>query len=185
MCFERLAIGNWELAIGNGGRQRQERRWRRRKLIVNRKSSIVNRGQRAFSLVEVMIVIVIMGLLAGVVTVNVRGYLTRARRDTARSEIATIIKALDTFYAANSKYPTNDEGLAVLAGGDGENTDEALLSGVPVDPWGNPYQYNCPGVNSQFDVICYGADGREGGQGADADIHSDNLRKAKTAGNAP
>jgi len=182
MCFERLAIGNWELVRlwrSNGKRQRRKSRQRIRGLIVNRQSKIVNRGQKGFSLVEVMIVIVIMGLLAGVVTVNVRGYLVRARRETARSEIATIIKALDTFFAANSKYPTNDEGLAVLAGGSAENTDEALLSGVPVDPWGNSYQYNSPGVNSPFEVICYGADGREGGDGADADIHSDELKATR------
>jgi len=161
MFFERLAIGNWQLATGNGERQRQRQRQKRRK---------------GFSLVEVMIVIVIMGLLAGVVTVNVRGYLTKAKQNTARSEIATIVKALDTYYGAYSKYPDNNDGIGALTSAS-DKIPEALLSGVPVDPWGNPYQYNAPGANGPYDVISYGADGREGGEGIDADITSSSLSK--------
>jgi len=132
------------------------------------------RQRKGFSLVEVMIVIVIMGLLAGVVTVNVQGYLTRAKQNTARSEIATIVKALDTYYGAYSKYPDNNEGIAALTRAS-DRIPESLLKSEPVDPWGHPYQYNSPGVNGPYDVICYGADGREGGQGADADITSNSL----------
>ena len=132
------------------------------------------RQRKGFSLVEVMIVIVIMGLLAGVVTVNVQGYLTRAKQNTARSEIATIVKALDTYYGAYSKYPDNNEGIAALPRAS-DRIPESLLKSEPVDPWGHPYQYNSPGVNGPYDVICYGADGREGGQGADADITSNSL----------
>ena len=124
-----------------------------------------------------MIVIVIMGLLAGVVTVNVRGYLTKAKQNTARSEIATIVKALETYYGAHSKYPDNNAGIGALM-----SADDPLLTSEPVDPWGNPYQYNAPGVNGPYDVISYGADGREGGQGIDADITSDSLSKNRRTG---
>ena len=136
------------------------------------------RGTGGFSLVEIMIVIVIMGLLAGVVTINVRGYLTKAKQNTARTEMRTIANTLETFWGTYSRYPTNDEGLAVLTK-PGEKFSEALLDGdVMKDPWGFPYQYNYPGPTpGRYEVICYGADGREGGDGANADIHSDNLKE--------
>jgi len=132
--------------------------------------------RRAFSLVEIMIVIVIIGLLAGVVTINVRSYLTKARQSTARVEIATIVQALNTFYATCGRYPTNEEGLDVLSKPTDKNP-EPLLEGKPTDPWGRPYQYVCPGASVPFEVICLGADGREGGEGADADISSARLKE--------
>ena len=136
------------------------------------------RARRAFSLVEVMIVIVIIGLLAGVVTINVRAYLLKAKQNAARHEIATIVTALDTYFGACGNYPSNDEGLAILAG-PSETFPEPLLKHEPVDPWGRPYQYNSPGThgNEPYEVVCYGEDGREGGEGADQDIRSDELRK--------
>jgi general secretion pathway protein G len=129
--------------------------------------------------VEIMIVIVIIGLLAGVVTVNVRSYMTKAKQNTAKNEIATIVQALDTFYASYGRYPSNEEGLTVLTEAT-EKDPEPLLSGDPIDPWGQPYQYNSPGSAGPFEVICYGADGRQSGTGAEADITSDQLKdKAK------
>lgn len=129
-----------------------------------------------FSLVEIMIVIVIIGLLASVVTVNVRGYLNRAKQSTAKQEISTIAHALETFNSKANRYPTNEEGLAILYKPSSFFSD-ALLQNDPKDPWGHPYQYNCPGAKEPFDVISYGADGREGGEGADADIRSDKLKE--------
>ena len=130
----------------------------------------------AFSLVELMIVIVIIGLLAGMVTLNVRSYVGQARRNTARAEMATIVQALNTFYTTYGRYPTNEEGLEVLTRPT-EKLPESLLEGKPVDPWGNPYQYNAPGTSGPFEVVCWGADGREGGEGADTDISSADLKK--------
>jgi len=123
-----------------------------------------------------MIVIVIIGLLAGMVTLNVRSYTQRARVNTAKAEIATIVQALGTFYATYGRYPTNEEGLEVL-GRPSEKLPEPLLEGKTTDPWGNPYQYVSPGVAAPFEVISYGADGREGGEGGDADLTSTNLKE--------
>ena len=139
-------------------------------------SSENRRGRSAFSLVELMIVIVIIGLLAGMVTLNVRSYMQRARANTARAEIATIVQALSTFYTSYGRYPTNEEGLDILTRPT-EKFPEPLLEGKTTDPWGAPYQYVSPGTGSPFEVISYGADGREGGEGADADITSANLKE--------
>jgi general secretion pathway protein G len=133
------------------------------------------RRTAGFSLVEVMIVLVIIGLLAGVVSINARSYIMKARQHTARQEIATIVKALNTYYATYGQYPTNEEGLGSLT----KPTDkisEPLLDGDPVDPWGNPYQYSAPGSKGPFEVISYGADGKPGGEGAETDLSSDNLK---------
>jgi len=138
-----------------------------------------NRRTRGFSLVEIMIVIVIMGLLAGVVAVNVRSYLIKAKQNAARQDIAVIDHALDTFWSEYGRFPTQEEGLAILA----KPTDkfpEPLLKDVPIDPWGRPYVYVPPTGNGPYDVICLGADGKEGGTGQDADISSSTLRKPKS-----
>lgn len=134
------------------------------------------RSARAFSLVEVMIVIVIIGLLAGAVAINVRSYLLKAKQNTARDEISTAKTALESFYSAYSKYPTNEEGLDILTV-PSEKFPEPPLTAKMIDPWGNPYQYNCPGSKGPYEIICYGADGKPGGEGADADISSDNLKE--------
>lgn len=124
-----------------------------------------------------MVVIVIIALLAGAVTINVRGYLIKAKQNRARQDIGVIGNALTTFWTTYNRYPTNEEGLAVLAKAT-DKMPEPPLPAVPIDPWGNPYQYICPGPNGQaFQVICLGADGNPGGTGADADITSDDLTK--------
>ena len=121
-----------------------------------------------------MVVIVIIGLLSGVVTLSVRSYVVRSRQNVARLEIARIRQALETFYGEYDRYPSSEEGIDVLT----ESTDafpDGLLSSVPRDPWGNAYEYHSPGTNGPYLVICFGADHREGGTGADADITSDDL----------
>jgi general secretion pathway protein G len=133
---------------------------------------------KAFSLLEIMIVIVIIGMLAGVVTVSVRGYLVKAKQNTARHEIATIVQALESFYTAHDRYPTNEEGIEILVEPSDEFPD-GLLTKVPVDPWSGDYQYNAPGANGPYEVISYGADGSEGGEGADSDISSDDVKKSE------
>lgn len=130
--------------------------------------------RQGFSLVELLAVIVILGLLAGVVTVSVRGYLLAGKQGVATTEIAEICKAINSFELMYDRFPTNEEGVEALAQ-PSERFPEPLLPRVPRDPWGNAYQYNHPGQVNAYDVISYGKDGREGGEGADRDISSAEL----------
>lgn len=138
------------------------------------------RPKRAgFSLVEIMVVIVIIGLLSGVVTVSVRTYLIKGKQTVARMEIAKIAQAIDTFYGHFDRYPTNEEGIAVLAA----KTDafpDGLINKVPIDPWGHAYEYNYPGRNGPYDLVSFGADHAEGGTGADADLTSSDVEVARS-----
>ena|SRR5688572_8482915 len=119
---------------------------------------------RAFSLIEVMIVVVIIGLLAGVVTYATREYLERAKKQRARADVAVLVGAVDAFYLDKGRYPENQEGLKVLVPG--------FIKSLPSDPWGRAYQYVQPGRRAAYEIVSYGADGREGGSGADADVAS-------------
>lgn len=135
------------------------------------------RRAKGFSLVEIMVVIVIIGLLAGAVTLGTRAYLAKAKTNVARKDIATIVSALESWYAEYSKYPTTSEGLAVLTA-PSEKWPEPLLGAEPKDPWGHPYEYKCPGPGDEpYEIICHGADGRQGGSGVDADISSADVKK--------
>lgn len=137
-----------------------------------------NAPRRAFSLVELLVVLVIIGLLAGAVTMGVRNFLVKGKQNTARMEIASICAAIDSFYTIYGRYPSNEEGIDLLS----RKTDklpDPLLKQPPIDPWGRRYQYNQPGRSGPYEVICYGADGREGGEGEDADLVSWNLKEAK------
>jgi len=134
------------------------------------------RRKQGFSLVEIMVVIVIIGLLAGMVAVNIRSRMIQAKQNIAKSDIARIVDSLEHFYATYSRYPTNEEGLAILTKPT-EKIPAALLNGKLADPWGKTYQYVCPGTNNPYEVICYGEDGREGGEGANADIRSDQSKE--------
>ena len=126
---------------------------------------------RGFTLVEMMVVLVLVGLLASAVTIGVRSYLIVGKQRVARLEIAKICQALETYYSAFDRYPTNDEGLEVLTKSN-DKFPEGLLNKMPTDPWGRRYEYLQPGRTGPYEVICYGADGREGGDGADKDISS-------------
>ncbi len=125
--------------------------------------------RRGFSLVELIVVMVILGMLAGLVAVRTRGYLVNSRKNAVKAEIATVLKALETFRVDQARYPSEDEGLEILT----QATDtfpEGFLTKVPVDPWGNPYLYFVS--EDGVEVISLGSDGREGGEGEEADFSS-------------
>lgn len=130
--------------------------------------------RRAFSLVELIVVMVILGMLAGLVAVRTRGYLINSKQNAAKAEIAEIVKAVETFYADQGRYPTTDEGLEILAAGT-DSWPNGFLNKVPLDPWKNRYEYISPGSTEPYEVVSLGADGREGGEGENLDFSSEFL----------
>lgn len=125
------------------------------------------------TLIEVMVVIVIIGLIAAVVAINVLPAQDRARTEKARADIRALEQALEMFRLDNARYPTAEEGLAVLAkpGAAQGGRTEPYVRRLPNDPWGKPYLYVIPGADARaFDLMTYGADGVEGGAGANADV---------------
>jgi general secretion pathway protein G len=133
--------------------------------------------RRGFSLIEFLAVLALMAIVAGIVTLSVRPLMLKGKQDAARTEVSNISNALEAYFGVYGRYPTNDEGLGVLRR-KSEKISEPLLTQDPVDPWGHAYQYNAPGRNGPYEVICFGADGREGGSGADKDIVSWDLKDA-------
>ena len=131
------------------------------------------RKQNGFTLIEMMVVLVLIGLLAGVVTVSVRHYLVRGKQEAARAQVSSLNTSVNAFYTIYGRYPTNDEGLDILTRKTDRIADPLIEArAIPSDPWGRPYQYNSPGRQEPYEILSYGADGREGGTGADADIVS-------------
>ena len=118
-----------------------------------------------------MVVVVIIGLLATVVTVSVTDYLIKGKQSAARAEIAQISNALQLFYTESDRYPDNDEGLELLQKPNSAHP-YGILQGDLLDPWGKAYVYVYPGLHGVFDLCSFGANGREGGTGADTDICS-------------
>ena len=130
-----------------------------------------NRVVSGFSLVELIVVMVILGMLAGLVAVRTRGYLISSKQNAAKAEIANIGKAVETFYADQNRYPTTDEGIDILLVAT-DSWPDGFLNKKPLDPWKNPYEYVSPGSSEPYEIICLGADGREGGEGENRDFTS-------------
>lgn len=132
--------------------------------------------EAGFTLVELMVVIVIIGLLATVVMMNVLPSQDRAMIEKARADVATLEQAVDTYRLEMLSYPRMSDGLEALVSQPArlERPERYRTGGyirrLPLDPWGNPYHYVYPGRRAAYDVYSLGADGREGGEGNDADI---------------
>jgi len=124
---------------------------------------------RAFTLVELMVVVVIIGILATVVTVSVNDYLIKGKQSAAKAEIAQISNALQLFYTEFDRYPDNNEGLALLQKSTAAHP-HGILQGDLLDPWNHAYVYVYPGLHVAFDLCSYGANGQAGGTGADEDL---------------
>lgn len=134
------------------------------------------RAEAGFTLVEVMVVVVIIGLLATVVMINVLPSQDRAMKEKARTDVAVLEQAVETYRLENLSFPTTEQGLqALVSPPPGLARADRYREGgyvrrLPQDPWGNPYQYRYPGERGRFDVWSFGADGQKGGEGDDADI---------------
>ena len=132
-------------------------------------------ASRGFTLIEVMVVLVILGVLIGLVAPNVIGEAENARVSAAKTDIATIEGQLERYKLQNYNYPSTQQGLAALVSqpsGDppARNWAGPYIKKVPTDPWQNEYQYLSPGVKGEVDIYSFGRDGRPGGTGPDADI---------------
>jgi general secretion pathway protein G len=141
-----------------------------RRSIQQRKRS----GQDGFTLIEIMVVILILGLLATLVVQNLRGATDKAKRVKAQADISALKTGLDRYYLDSGSYPTTEQGLQSLvaapAGGNVPANYESggYIQSIPKDPWGNPYVYQSDG--NAYVLKSYGADGVEGGEGKNADI---------------
>lgn len=126
-----------------------------------------------FTLLELLVVIVIIGLLAAYVGPRYFAQLSKSERSTAKAQIESFGKALDAYRLDTGKYPTTEQGLAVLLN---KPNDEAKWAGpylqkqVPMDPWGTPYVYRAPGQGGDFDLLSFGKDGQAGGEAESADV---------------
>jgi general secretion pathway protein G len=134
------------------------------------------RRSAGFTLVEVMVVVVILGVLAVLIVPRVVGRTEEARVAAAKHDIAAIMQSLKLYRLDNGRYPTNEQGLQALAtkpaAGPSPSNWRPYLDKLPKDPWGNAYQYLNPGVHGEIDVFTLGADGQPGGAGADQDVGS-------------
>ncbi len=134
------------------------------------------RPRTGFTLVEVMVVVVILGILAVLIVPRVVGRSEEARAVAAKHDIATIMQSLKLYRLDNGRYPTGEQGLEALVSKPQKpplpTNWKPYLDKLPRDPWGNPYQYLNPGVHDEIDVFSLGADGQPGGSGADLDIGS-------------
>lgn len=139
------------------------------------------RPQAGFTLIELMIVIVILGILSTMVVLNIAGAPDEARVTKAKTDIQTIESALILYKVQNGFYPTTEQGLkALVEKPTVKPVPRSYPQGgylkqdnVPVDPWGNAYVYRCPGEEGRaYEIISLGADGREGGTGYNADVRS-------------
>jgi general secretion pathway protein G len=139
------------------------------------RTSLQRTAQRGFTLIELMVVVVIIGVLAAVILPNVIGRDDDARVAVAKTDVNNIMQSLKMYKLDNQNYPSTEQGLQALVNrpttGSAPNW-KGYLEKLPNDPWGKPYQYLNPGINKEVDVMSFGADGVAGGEGKNADIGS-------------
>ncbi len=136
----------------------------------------MSKRQQGFTLIEIMVVVVILGILAAIIVPKIMDRPDDARIIAAKNDVRAIMSALKLYRLDNSVYPSTEQGLqALLTKPETGNVParwRPYLERLPKDPWGNDYQYLNPGVHGEIDVFSFGRDGQPGGEGADADIGS-------------
>ena len=138
--------------------------------------SRARRSQRGFTLLELMVVVVIIGVLAALIAPKVIEHAEDAKVTAAKVDISSLMNTLKLYKLDNGRYPTAEQGLDALVNrptsGPVSSNWKQELDKLKNDPWGHPYQYANPGTHGEIDVFSFGADGQPGGQGNDADIGS-------------
>lgn len=135
-------------------------------------------NQKGFTLIEILVVVVILGILAGIVVPRLLGEPEKARRTKAQVQIRNFEEALASFKLDNGFFPSTEQGLQALVEKPRTGKipthyrDKGYIKKVPADPWGSSYIYLSPGIHDDYDIISYGPDGASGGDGDDADINS-------------
>lgn len=141
-----------------------------------RKRRTILKGRAGFTLIELMVVMIILGLLAALVAPRMFGKLGKAKTNAAYTQIQMFGTALDSFRLDVGRYPTSAEGLEALispvAGADDWNGPYLKKTEIPLDPWNQPYLYESPGKNGDYDLYSLGADKAEGGEGENTDVVS-------------
>jgi general secretion pathway protein G len=132
--------------------------------------------QRGFTLIELMVVLLIIGVLAALIVPNVLDRADDARVTAAKTDIANLMQALKLYKLDNQRYPTAEQGLQALRSkpttGPVPNNWKTYLDQLPTDPWGTAYVYLNPGIKGEIDVMSFGADAKAGGEGRDTDLGS-------------
>ena len=140
------------------------------------RSAAVRAAQRGFTLIELMVVLVIIGVLAALIVPNVLDRADDARATAARTDVNNLVQALKLYKLDNLRYPSAEQGLAALVTKPSiaplPPSWKPYLDKLPNDPWNNPYQYLNPGLKGEIDVLSFGADGQAGGDGKNADVGS-------------
>jgi general secretion pathway protein G len=136
--------------------------------------------ENGFTLIEIMVVVVILGILAALVAPNVISRIDDAQINRAKQDVRAVESALHLYRLDNFRYPSTDQGLDALVNQPADPSirnwrQGGYLDKVPVDPWGTPYQYLYPGQNGEFDVFTLGADQQPGGEGINGDIGNWNI----------
>ncbi len=135
---------------------------------------------KGFTLTELLVVLVIIGLLAALVGPVLYQRINPAKQSVARAQIESFMTALDSYFLDTGKFPTSQQGLGALRNrpeGEAKWNGPYLKKEIPADPWGNAFVYHVPGRNGGYEVISYGADGKEGGEGDNADVNSWEAKK--------